>query len=78
MNDTTITIKNTAYKTNKNNSSVLGSKISLALIPEWKDIKDKLQISGVNKLLGGYFKIPIANTKDNISTVGVPIFAKCY
>ena len=75
LNDTTITIKNTAYKTNKNNSSVLGSKISLALIPEWKDIKDKLQISGVNKLLGGYFKIPIANTKDNISTVGVPIFA---
>lgn len=74
LNDTTITIKNIAYKGNKNNST-LGSKINLASVPEWKDIHEETQIENVNKLIGGYFKIPIANPVDNTSPVGVPIFA---
>lgn len=74
LNDTTITIKNIAYKGNKNSSS-LGSKTSLALIPEWKNIQEQTQIENVNRLLGGYFKIPIANPVDNTSPIGVPIFA---
>lgn len=75
LNDTTITIKNIAYKTNKNNSNTLGSKINLSQIPEWKKIQEKTQINNVNRLLGGYFKIPIANPADNTSPAGVPIFA---
>ncbi len=74
LNDTTITIKNIAYKGNKNNAT-LGSKISLAQVLEWKDIQEQTQIENVNRLLGGYFKIPIANQVDNTSPVGVPIFA---
>lgn len=73
--DTTIVIKNIVYETDKNNSNTLGTKTSLALIPEWKNIQEQTSIKNVNKLLGGYFKIPIANPIDNISPIGVPIFA---
>ncbi len=75
LNNTTITIKNIVYKTNKNSSNTLGSKTSLALIPEWKDIQEETQIENVNRLIGGYFKIPIANPTDNTTLIGVPIFA---
>ena len=75
LNDTTITIKNIVYKTNKNNLTTLGNKVSLSQVPEWKDIQEQTQIEHVNKLLGGYFKIPIANPVDNTSPIGVPIFA---
>lgn len=75
LNNTTITIKNVAYKTNKNNSNTLGTKTNLNSIPEWKGIQEETQIENVNRLIGGYFKIPIANPIDNASLVGVPIFA---
>ena len=74
LNDTTITIKNIAYKGNTK-TSTLGSKINLSQVPEWKKIQEETTIENVNRLLGGYFKIPIANIKDNTSPVGVPIFA---
>ncbi len=74
LNDTTLTIKNKAYKGNKNNST-LGSKINISAIPEWSEIQEETTIENVNRLIGGYFKIPIANPKDNTSTIGVPIFA---
>lgn len=74
LNDTTVTIKNKAYIGNRN-STTLGQKIQLSLIPEWKDIQEETYIKNVNKLIGGYFKIPIANPVDNTSPVGIPIFA---
>ena len=74
LNDTTLTIRNKAYKGSKN-SSALGTRISLSQVPEWQEIQEETQIQNVNKLLGGYFKIPIANPVDNTSVRGVPIFA---
>ena len=74
LNDTTITIKNIAYK-GKKNTSTLGSKINLSQVEEWKEIQEETHIENVNRLLGGYFKIPIANPEDNTSLRGVPIFA---
>lgn len=74
LNDTTITIKNIAYK-GKKNTNTLGSKVSLESIQEWKEIQEETYIENVNRLLGGYFKIPIANPVDNTSPLGVPIFA---
>lgn len=74
LNNATLTIKNIAYKGNKNDSS-LGKRISLSQIPEWQDIQEKTQIDNVNRLLGGYFRIPIANPTNNTSPTGVPIFA---
>lgn len=75
LNDTTITIKNKAYKTTVHNSSILGTQILLSQVPEWANIQEEIQINDVNRLLGGYFKIPIANPVDNTSPVGVAIFA---
>ena len=74
LNDTTITIKNIAYKGNVN-SADLGKKIPLSFVPEWAEIEENSQIDNVNRLIGGYFRIPIANTVDNTSPIGVPIFA---
>lgn len=75
LNDTTLAIKNKAYKTTIHNSNILGAQISLLQVPEWANIQEEIQINNVNRLLGGYFKIPIANPIDNTSPVGVAIFA---
>lgn len=74
LNDTTMTIKNIVYKGNKNSPS-LGSKINLSQLPDWQELEEETTINNVNRLLGGYFKIPIANPVDNTSPIGVPIFA---
>lgn len=74
LKDTTLIIKNKAYKGNRN-SSTLGSKISLSEVHEWEEIQEEIQIDNVNRIIGGYFKIPIANPVDNTSVRGVPIFA---
>lgn len=75
LNDTTLTIKNKAYKTTVHNSNILGAQIMLSQVREWANIQEEIEINNVNRLLGGYFKIPIANPVDNTSPVGVAIFA---
>lgn len=75
LEDTTLKIKNKAYKTTVHNSNILGTQILLSQVPEWANIQEEIQINDVNRLLGGYFKIPIANPIDNTSPVGVAIFA---
>ena len=75
LNDTILTIKNKAYKTTVHNSSVLGNQIALSQVREWADIQEETEINNINRLLGGYFRIPIANPIDNTSPVGVAIFA---
>ena len=75
LNDTTLTIKNKAYKTTVHNSNILGTQIMLSQVSEWANIQEELEINNVNRLLGGYFKIPIANPIDNTSPIGVTIFA---
>lgn len=75
LSDTTLVVKNKAYKTTVHNSNILGTQIMLSQVPEWTNIQEEIQINDVNRLLGGYFKIPIANPIDNTSPVGVAIFA---
>lgn len=75
LEDTTLKIKNKAYKTTVHNSNILGAQIMLSQVLEWSNIQEELEINNVNRLLGGYFKIPIANPIDNTSPVGVAIFA---
>lgn len=75
LNDTTLIIKNKAYKTTIHNSKSLGAQILLSQVQEWAKIQEETSIDNVDRLLGGYFKIPIANPIDNTSPVGVAIFA---
>lgn len=74
LSNTTLTIKNIAYKGDKN-STTLGKRINLSEVLEWKDIEEETQIENVNKLIGGYFKISIANPIDNTTQRGTSIFA---
>lgn len=75
LEDTALKIKNKAYKTTVHNSNILGNQIALSQVQDWANIQEEIQINDVNRLLGGYFKIPIANPVDNTSPVGVAIFA---
>ena len=75
LNDTVLTIKNKAYKTTVHNSNILGNQILLSQVQDWANIQEEIQINDVNRLLGGYFRIPIANPIVNTSPVGVAIFA---
>ena len=74
LKNTTLIIKNKAYKGNIN-TSTLGKQINLSQVEEWVEIQEETQIENVSALIGGYFKIPTANTVDNTSLAGVPIFA---
>ena len=78
LNDTTLIIKNKAYKTTIHNSKSLGAQILLSQVQEWAKIQEETSIDNVDRLLGGYFKIPIANPIDNTSPVGVAIFANAH
>lgn len=73
-------ISNTAYmKDNYNNNmdlnSDLGQQISLKSIDEWSDLQEEVLIKNIDKPLFAYFKMPLANTIDNNSPLGVSIFA---
>ena len=54
----------------------LGSEISLAEVPEWKDIPPETTIRDVGKPLFAYFKMPEANTIDTYSPLGVSGFSR--
>ena len=71
----TYTIENKAFKSKGSDS--LGRPISLADVPEWKDIPEVVNISNVEKPLFGYFKMPYNNTIDYSSPEGVAVFANC-
>ena len=71
----TYTIENKAFKSKGSDS--LGRSISLADVPEWKDIPEVVNISNVEKPLFGYFKMPYNNTIDCSSPEGVAVFANC-
>lgn len=73
-------ISNTAYmKDNYNNNmdlnSDLGQQISLKSIDEWSNLQEEVLIKNIDKPLFAYFKMPLANTIDNNSPLGVSIFA---
>ena len=71
----TYTIENKAFKSKGSDS--LGRPISLADVPEWKDIPEVVNISNVEKPLFGYFKMPYNNTIDYSSPEGVAVFSNC-
>ena len=66
-------VKNIAYKGRKD-GVILESKINLSNIDKWKDIEDKSVIDGVDRLLGGFATTKLANTIDNSSPIGMPIY----
>lgn len=70
-----VEITNKAYKRTgrylSDNDIDLGQEISLTEVPQWKDLQPKTVIKNVSKPLFAYFKMPIANTVDTLSPLGV-------
>ena len=53
-----------------------GKEIPLATVYEWKDIPPKASVVNVDRMLFGYFKMPMANTIDTKSPMGMSVFGR--
>lgn len=74
QDDINYIIKNVAYRSN--DKSILGTKIDLSKIAEWKDIQEITAIKYLQKPLFSYYKPPIANNIDPDSPLGVSVYAR--
>lgn len=70
----TYTVTNKAFVSKVKGS--LGKEISLILVEEWKHIQPKTTLSPIEKPLFAYFKIPLANTVDSASPLGVSVYSR--
>lgn len=53
-----------------------GTEVPLADVPEWAEIQPVVTMADVDRPLFAYFKIPIGNSIDPKSPLGVSVFAK--
>lgn len=77
-----IVIINKAFKSSNNNNQGdltgldLGKEVPLNSVSSWKDLKEKVEISNIQKPLFAYFKMPEANTIDTTSPLGVSGYSR--
>lgn len=79
-----VTVSNYAFVSNNqdkargyvNNGNDLGKRCSLAEVPEWANMQEKVVIDNVDKPLFAYFKMPEANTIDPYSPLGVSGYSR--
>lgn len=68
-------IANTAYR-KTGDIEGLGMPVSLEVIEEWAELEPELNLEGLERPLFSYFKVPMANSIDSTSDLGVSIFSK--
>jgi len=68
-------IKNYAFVSENEND--IGKRISFSDFEDWKEIKPVVEIENLKKPLFAYFKMPMANTVDENSPLGISVYAKC-
>ena len=79
-----VTVMNKAFRStntisgqqSSHNSTELGSEIQLTEVPEWASLEPEVVIDNVDRLLFAYFKMPIANTIDTYSPLGVSAYSR--
>ena len=54
----------------------LGKAIALSEVPEWANLAESVTIAGATKPLFSYLKMPMANTVDPVSPLGVSVFSR--
>lgn len=54
----------------------LGREVSLASVEEWASLEPEATITGVNRPLFAYFRMPFANPVDPESPLGVSVYAR--
>ncbi len=59
------------------NGAELGKEITLAEVEVWSGIEPSVAIRGLEKPLFAYFKMPMANSIDSSSPLGVSVYSKC-
>lgn len=67
-------ITNTAYRSYSANER--GTKVSLKDVPEWSNLQPRQEIANVSAPLYAYFRIPLGNTIDPSSPLGVSVYAR--
>lgn len=58
------------------NDYSLGNEIDVASVDRWTGMESETVFEGVDRLLFGYFRIPLANTEDNGSPLGVSVYSR--
>lgn len=84
LEGTTVTIINKAFRStnsqstqmSSSSSTELGTEISLQDVPDWATLEEEVKINNVDRLLFAYFKMPIANTIDTYSPLGVSAYSR--
>ena len=78
-----VTIENKAFVTTNSNTSsmnsdtmLLGKEIKLTEIPQWSNMREKTTINNVDRPLYAYFKMPLKNTVDKSSKLGISAFER--
>lgn len=77
LSGTTYIVQNKAYKKAVDDiSDSFGQIISLQSVAPWSMLSDAVSIENVEKPLFSYFKVPLANTIDPSSNLGVSVFSR--
>lgn len=58
------------------NDYSLGSEKSLNSVDRWSELSPDVTLEGTDRLLFGYFKIPLANAYDSDSPLGVSVYSR--
>lgn len=67
-------VRNLAFASSM--EEMLGAPISLESVPEWSELENTVTIKNVNRLPFGYFRVPLANSQDSKSPLGISCFAR--
>lgn len=64
------------YGNNIVNNSDLGNQVSLSEVADWENIEEEVEIKNIDKPLFSYFKMPMANTIETGSPLGVSVYSR--
>lgn len=74
LNGESIRITNRAFVATNDYS--LGSEVSVNSVDRWSELAPEVMLEGSDRLLFGYFKVPLANADDSDSPLGVSIYSR--
>lgn len=58
------------------NDYSLGSEVDVSSIDRWSELAPDVTLEGADRLLFGYFKVPLANAYDSDSPLGVSVYSR--
>ena len=58
------------------NDYSLGSEVPVGSIDRWTELAPDVTLEGADRLLFGYFKMPLANAEDSDSPLGVSVYSR--